>query len=159
MFPKLGPLPFPNSYGLLVALGLTVALLLIRRFAPRVGIAGQQAQDIFVWSCLAGLLGAGACETSPDDLLGGQSTQLTQPNYPRGIALTPDGDRLVVVSSNFEGQFDTGAVLLADVTRLGADLAFIAPESSPLKGEPMLAVACEMSGTVTLWRVVDRYAE
>ena len=58
MFPHLGPLPFPTSYGLLVALGLVVALLLIRRLAPRVGLPGQQAQDVVVWACLGGLLGA-----------------------------------------------------------------------------------------------------
>jgi len=58
VFPHLGPLPFPTSYGLLVALGLVVGLVLIRRLAPRVGLAGQQAQDIVVWACLGGLLGA-----------------------------------------------------------------------------------------------------
>lgn len=58
MFPHLGPLPFPTSYGLSVALGLVVALVLIRRLAPRVGVPGQQAQDVVVWSCLGGLLGA-----------------------------------------------------------------------------------------------------
>ena len=53
-----------------------------------------------------------------------------------------------------------GMTMLAKLGHVGPEgLAFIAPESSPLKGEPMLAVACEMSGTVTLWRVVDRYAE
>jgi hypothetical protein len=73
----------------------------------------------------AALAGTGACETTPVDLLPGQGDQTVQPNYPRGIALSPDGDQLVVVSSNFEGAFDTGAVLLADLRRLGADLAFV----------------------------------
>lgn len=58
MLPHLGPLPFPTSYGLLVALGLVVALVMIRRLAPRVGLGGQEAQDIVVWACLAGLVGA-----------------------------------------------------------------------------------------------------
>ena len=38
MYPRLGPLPFPTSYGLLVALGLVVALLLLRRLAQREGL-------------------------------------------------------------------------------------------------------------------------
>ena len=58
MLPRLGPLPFPTTYGLLVAAGLVVALWLLRRTAPRVGIRAQQAQDLVVWSCLVGLLGA-----------------------------------------------------------------------------------------------------
>jgi phosphatidylglycerol:prolipoprotein diacylglycerol transferase len=58
VLPHLGPLPFPTSYGLLVALGLVVALLVIRRLAPRAGLEGQQAQDVVVWACLAGLVGA-----------------------------------------------------------------------------------------------------
>jgi hypothetical protein len=70
--------------------------------------------------------GAGACDPSlADDLLPSQRPQTEQPNYPRGIALSPDGNHLAVVSSNFEGAYDTGAVLLANLTRLGADLAFI----------------------------------
>ena len=58
MLPKLGPLPFPTSYGLLVAAGLVLALLVLRRLAPRVGLPAQPAQDLLVWAALAGLLGA-----------------------------------------------------------------------------------------------------
>jgi DNA-binding beta-propeller fold protein YncE len=91
---------------------------------------------------------------------------------PEGIAVGRVGERVIA----FVGLERTSAVALFDVTRpastrlldvvpLGFDanspagrniapegLAFIAAEKSPL-GEPLLAVACEVTGTTILFRV------
>lgn len=55
------------------------------------------------------VLAAGAC--LPIEAL----IPLDAPRYPTGLAVTPDGNALVVVSSNFDLAFDDGAVLVADL--------------------------------------------
>jgi hypothetical protein len=40
------------------------------------------------------------------------------PRFPTGLAVTPDGDHLVVISSDFDLAFDDGAVLVADLGRV-----------------------------------------
>lgn len=46
-----------------------------------------------------------------------------RPVFPTGLAVHPDGDRLVVVSSDFDQAFDDGALLLADLPAVRAGLA------------------------------------
>ncbi|MEM7244230.1 MAG: prolipoprotein diacylglyceryl transferase [Acidobacteriota bacterium] len=58
MWPRLGPLPVPTPYGLMVALGLIAALTLTGKLARRRGMDPKAVQDVLAWSCLAGLLGA-----------------------------------------------------------------------------------------------------
>jgi phosphatidylglycerol:prolipoprotein diacylglycerol transferase len=58
MSPHLPFLPWPPSYGLLVATGFVVALLLLRRLAPMAGVDRGVVEDVVVWACLWGLLGA-----------------------------------------------------------------------------------------------------
>jgi hypothetical protein len=60
----------------------------------------------------AGCIGVGG-NPAPDDA----------PAYPTGLALDPTGDRLVVVSSNFDLAYEGGAVLLADLSRVREALA------------------------------------
>lgn len=59
---------------------------------------------------LAGVVGclAQAGKPVPDD----------GPRFPTGVALSPDGDRLVVIGSNFDLAFDSGALFAADVGAL-----------------------------------------
>jgi hypothetical protein len=45
----------------------------------------------------------------------GKPPPLDRPVFPMGMALSPDGERLAVISSNFNFAFDVGAVLLADL--------------------------------------------
>jgi hypothetical protein len=45
------------------------------------------------------------------------------PAYPTGLAVDAVGDRLVVVGSNFDLAYEGGAVLLADLKKVRADLA------------------------------------
>lgn len=46
----------------------------------------------------------------------GKTPPLDRPTFPMGMALSPDGSRLAVISSNFDFAFDSGAVLMADLT-------------------------------------------
>lgn len=61
MFPRI-PLPLLPfglpTYGLLVAIGFVAALLLAGRLARRHGMDPHLVQDVAVWACLAGLVGA-----------------------------------------------------------------------------------------------------
>lgn len=68
-------------------------------------------------------LAAGAGCTPPDP-----GVPLDRPVYPTGLAVHPDGDRLVVVSSDFDKAYDDGALLLADLTAVRAGLAEDASE-------------------------------
>ena len=58
MFPRFGSLPFPTPYGVMVALGLLTALWLSGRLAASRGLPRQAVQDVLVWGCLWGLVGA-----------------------------------------------------------------------------------------------------
>lgn len=60
MFPRI-PIPGTSgipTYGLMVALGFVLALWLAERLAPRAGLPPQAVQDVAVWACLWGLVGA-----------------------------------------------------------------------------------------------------
>src|SRR5262245_54863552 len=43
---------------------------------------------------------------------------LDSPRFPTGLAVTPDGETLLVVSSNFDLAFEQGALLAADLSRV-----------------------------------------
>ena len=62
-------------------------------------------------------VGGAACSGT-----GTKPVPLDQPVFPLGMALSPDGDRLLVSSSNFDFSYDSGAVLLANVAGIRADL-------------------------------------
>jgi len=49
----------------------------------------------------------------------GKTPPLDRPTFPMGMALSPDGSRLAVISSNFDFAFDSGAVLMADLAATG----------------------------------------
>ncbi|MBM4281038.1 MAG: hypothetical protein FJ137_09850 [Deltaproteobacteria bacterium] len=66
----------------------------------------------------AALGGLGACIG-----IAGHPAPYDKPAFPTGLALDAAGDRLVVVSSNFDLAYDDGAVLLADLSRVRAALA------------------------------------
>jgi len=57
MYPRLPFLHFP-TYGLMVALGFMLGLLLAERLARRSGIPARTISDLGVGACLAGLVGA-----------------------------------------------------------------------------------------------------
>jgi hypothetical protein len=57
-------------------------------------------------------LGSGGCVNAD-----GRPPPEDEPAFPTGLALDPKGDRLVVVSSNFNLAYQSGAVLLADLAR------------------------------------------
>lgn len=60
MFPKLfqiGSFYLP-TYGLMVALGFLLGMLLVQRLATRAGLDGERIGNLAVYSALAGLLGA-----------------------------------------------------------------------------------------------------
>jgi phosphatidylglycerol---prolipoprotein diacylglyceryl transferase len=54
---KIGPFELP-TYGVLLATGLTVAILLARRRAMTVGLPGDRIADLALWMVLWGLVGA-----------------------------------------------------------------------------------------------------
>jgi hypothetical protein len=58
-----------------------------------------------------------ACPTKPDVV------PLDGPVFPTGMALHPDGTRLVVVSSDYDLRFEEGALLVADLGVVRAGLA------------------------------------
>jgi hypothetical protein len=67
---------------------------------------------------------AGACAVFGGSCLPTEGLiPLDGPRYPTGLAVTPDGNELVVVSSNFDLAFDDGAVLVADLTKVRAKTA------------------------------------
>lgn len=68
------------------------------------------------------LLAVGALAWASACVDDGSDSPLAKPVYPTGLALSPGGDHLVVVSSNFDLAFDTGALLSADVAALRGDL-------------------------------------
>ncbi len=55
---------------------------------------------------------------------------LDRPVFPVGLALSENGDRLLVGSSNFDFAYDSGAVLLADVAAIRDDLVAGADETA-----------------------------
>jgi phosphatidylglycerol:prolipoprotein diacylglycerol transferase len=58
MLPHLPLLPWPTTYGLLVALGFLLGWLWIGRLAPRVGLDPALARETVVLAALCGLVGA-----------------------------------------------------------------------------------------------------
>jgi DNA-binding beta-propeller fold protein YncE len=52
----------------------------------------------------------------------GKPIPLDEARFPMGMAVSADGARLAVVSSNFDFAFDSGAVLLADVNAFAGEL-------------------------------------
>ena len=63
--------------------------------------------------------GLGACVLACAGCLQGEALlPLDQPRFPTGLAVTPDGESLLVVSSNFDLAFDDGALLVADLDRV-----------------------------------------
>ena len=61
MYPRI-PLPWVEfglpTYGLMVALGFLAALALAGKLAPKAGFTPHEVQDIAVWACIVGLVGA-----------------------------------------------------------------------------------------------------
>lgn len=70
-------------------------------------------------SLLVGVVGIGAaCSGNANN-----PVPLDGPVFPMGLALSADGNRLLVGSSNFDFAYDSGAVLLADVTTIRDELS------------------------------------
>ena len=54
---RIGPFALP-TYGVLLAIGLTLAIVLARKRADTVGLPGERIADLGLWVILWGLLGA-----------------------------------------------------------------------------------------------------
>lgn len=95
-------LPCQSLDNLLAATAMVRRLLLPTALGIALGVAGAAT-----YGCSSAVL-----KPVPTD----------RPVYPMGLALSPDGARLLVGSSNFDFSYDTGAVLLADVAAARAQL-------------------------------------
>ena len=73
-------------------------------------------------SSLSPLFAACALSVAACSGTGNKPVPIDQPVFPLGLALSPDGDRLLVGSSNFDFSYDSGAVLLANVAGIRDDL-------------------------------------
>ena len=80
-------------------------------------------------------LSAWGCSNS-----GAKPVPLDRPVFPTGLALSPDGNRLLVASSNFDFSYDSGAVLLGDVGA-GVDKLLADRDPAAVVAAPWLASA------------------
>lgn len=135
------------------------------RTMERVGGTGSRFARLILENWPA-LFNAG----STDDPLAPDQRSDDRGCEPEGVAIGELGGRPVA----FVGLERPGAVAIVDLASPGEPevvgftmlaklghlspegLAFIGREENAL-GEPLLVVACEVSGSVTVWRVVDRY--
>lgn len=65
----------------------------------------------------------------------GEPPPLDRPHFPRGLALHPERPLLAVVSSNFDLEFNRGAILLADLAQVDAAIAAAEGDVVRLQGE------------------------
>ncbi len=79
-------------------------------FRPAVSLSSLSRRPLLA-TAVAVAGGVAACAGS-----GAKPVPVDHPVFPMGLALSPDGSRLLVGSSNFDFSFDSGAVLLANVS-------------------------------------------
>jgi hypothetical protein len=85
---------------------------------------------------LAGIAASGCAR----DLTGAEPPT-DRPHFPVGIAVHPESNVLAVVSSNFDLEFNRGAILLADLDRVDAAIADASDEELPVIEDAYVSAA------------------